>query len=169
MTEPHTDMTIHRWSSNPSRRTIHPRDAHSLVGTEVFATDWRKVDAEHLDRFHWSVDEVESAADMAANALFPRAEENVDGFMLLSLATSAFFNNYPIGAEGLVAWNYGVDSVRFPTTVYLEDDIRLRVTLRSVDDRPQGWLLRNAVTMDMRGSDRPAMVGEFLVMMTEAD
>lgn len=162
-------MTIHRWSSNSSRRTVHPRDAQALVETEVFVTDWRRVDRDHLDQFHWSVDEVATTADMSANALFPRAEENVDGFMLLSLATSAFFNNYPIGADGMVAWNYGVDAVRFPATVYLENQIRLRVTLAGVDERSSGWLLRNNVTMDLQGSAKPAMVGVFLVMMTEAD
>lgn len=86
--------------------------------------------------------------------------------MLLSLVTSAFFNNYPVGAPGMVAWNYGVDRVRFPATAYLENEIRMRVTLEEVTEKPAGWLLRNRVTVEMAGSDRPAMTGDFLVMLT---
>lgn len=155
-----------RWSSSAGRRTVHPREAAVLVGTELFITDWRRVDKEHLDGFHWAVDEDAAAADMTANESFPRGDENVDGFMLLSLVTSAFFNNYPVGAPGMVAWNYGVDRVRFPATVYLENEIRMRVTLEEVTEKPAGWLLRNRVTVEMACSDRPAMTGDFLVMLT---
>lgn len=157
-----------RWSMSAERRTVHPARAAGHVGTEVFVTEWRTVDRDHLDGFHWSVDETEGASDITANDLFPRAADNVDGFMLTSLITPAFFNNYPIGGERIVSWNYGTDRVRFPATVYLEDEIRLRVTLVSVEEKPAGWLLRNAVVMELRDSERPAMVGDFLVMMTEA-
>ena len=155
-----------RWSSSARRRTVHPSDASSLIGTDVFVTEWRTVDRHHLEGFHWSVDETEEASDVSANALFPRAADNVDGFMLTALITSAFFNNYPVGGDGVVSWNYGTDRVRYPATVYLEDEIRLRVTLASVDARSAGWLLRNSVVMELQGNERPAMVGEFLVMMT---
>ena len=66
----------------------------------------------------------------------------------------------------MVAWNYGVDRVRFPATVYLENEIRMRVTLEEVTEKPAGWLLRNRVTVEMAGSERPAMTGDFLVMLT---
>lgn len=129
-------------------------------------TAWRRVDRNHLDQFHWSVDEVTGAADMNANGDFPRADDNVDGFMLLSLVTSAFFNNYPIGAPGVVAWNYGLDRVRFPETVYLEDRIRLRVALERSADRPRGWLLTHRLTLDLERTDRPAMSALWSVMLT---
>lgn len=161
-----TDSDSLRWSSSASRRTVHPRDARTLVGTELFSTSWRRVNRDHLDGFHWSVDEVDDATDMSANAGFPRGDDNVDGFMLMSLVTSAFFSNYPIGGDGLVAWNYGVDALRFPATVYLEDRFRMRVTLEEVTDKTAGWLLRNQVTIDLEGTDRPAMSAHFLVMLS---
>ena len=158
-----------KWSTSDARRTVHPRDAHVLVGKELFVTGWRRVDREHLDRFHWSVDEVEGASDMTANELFPRADDNVDGFMLLSLITTGFFNNYPIGGDRMVAWNYGIESVRFPATVYLENDFRMRVHLESVQEKDSGWLMRNRVVLEMKDSERPAMVGSFLVMLTSLE
>ena len=158
-----------KWTTSDARRTVHPRDAGVLVGTELFVTGWRRVDREHLDGFHWSVDEVEGASDMTANESFPRAEDNVDGFMLLSLISPGFFNNYQIGGDRLVAWNYGVESVRFPATVYLENEFRMRVRLESVQEKASGWLVRNEVTLEMKDSERPAMVGVFLVMFTSLD
>ncbi|MFM8390756.1 MAG: dehydratase, partial [Actinomycetota bacterium] len=71
-----------------------------------------------------------------------------------------------IGGDGLIAWNYGLDKVRFPATVYLENRIRLRTTLEAAEGRGEGWLLRNLVTIDIEGSTRPAMVGGWLVMFT---
>lgn len=156
------------WSMSDSRQSVHPAGAGALVGNELFVTEWRRVDREHLDSFHWSVDEVDGASDTSANGLFPRADENVDGFMLLSLVTSAFFNNFPVGGPGLVAWNYGVDGVRFPATVYLENRIRLRAVLLKWEERGRGWLLHNQVTLELEDSARPAMSGVFLVMLTPA-
>lgn len=154
------------WSTSSQRRTVHPDVAQSLVGQELFTTNWRRVDRQHLEQFHWSVDEDESASDVTANALFPRADENVDGFMLLSLITAGFFNNYPIGSEKLIAWNYGIDELRFPATVYLENRFRMKVTLESILKKQIGWLLSNNVTIELEHSERPAMVAKFLVMLT---
>jgi acyl dehydratase len=89
--------------------------------------------------------------------------------MLLSLATSAFFNNYPIGALGLVSWNYGLNRVRFPETVYLEDRIRMSVQLSELVQKNVGWLLTNHVVLEIEGRQQPAMVADFLVMMTAVD
>jgi len=158
-----------RWSSSKHRHTVSPMEASHLVGERLFVTDWRKVDRSHLDQFHWSVDEVEEMSDMTANSQFPRGDENVDGFMLLSLATSAFFNNYPIGALGLVSWNYGLNRVRFPETVYLENRIRMSVQLSELVQKNVGWLLTNHVVLEIEGRQQPAMVADFLVMMTAVD
>lgn len=161
-------MTSERytWSSSTHAHAISPSEATDWVGRELLCTEWRRVDREHLDQFHWSVDEVESAADMTANQEFPRGEENVDGFMLMSLCTSAFFNNFPFGGSGVVAYNYGIDKLRFPATMYLEHRIRLRATLLNVEERTSGFLLRTSVVMEMEDSERPALSAEWLVFLT---
>ena len=45
----------------------------------------------------------------------------------------------------------------------------MRVRLDSVMEKSTGWLLHNAVTLEMRDSERPAMVGRFLVMLTSSE
>lgn len=157
----------YKWSLSDNRRTVSLDRVSSFVGQELFTTNWRQVDRLHLDQFHWSVDEVEEKSDMLANAKFPRGEENIDGFMLLSLVTSAFFNNYPIGGENVIAWNYGLDRVRFPATTYLEDHLRLCVSLSDAIEKDSGLLTTNRVVAEIYGKERPAMVADFLVMLTD--
>jgi acyl dehydratase len=159
----------YKWSLSENRRTVSLNRVSSLVGQEIFVTNWRQVDRLHLDQFHWSVDEVEETSDMSANAKFPRGEENIDGFMLLSLVTSAFFNNYPIGGENVIAWNYGLDRVRFPATTYLEDRIRLCVSLNEAVQKDSGLLTTNHVVVEIEDKERPAMVADFLVMLTDPE
>jgi acyl dehydratase len=90
--------------------------------------------------------------------------DSIDGVMLVSLVQAAFFNNYPFWSEGVVQLR--LRRVRFPHTVYLEDELRLRVTLLDVAHKPSGILMRNGVTMEVKGSDRPALSAEFLVLGT---
>jgi len=153
------------WSSAAPQSRVSPSEGNAWIGRELFCTEWRGVDREHLDQFHWSVDEVPAVADMTANQEFPRGDDNVDGFMLMSLCTSAFFNNFPFGGDGVVAYNYGIDRLRFPATVYLENRIRLRATLTSATERSGGHLMNVAVVMEMENSDRPAMTADWLVFL----
>ncbi len=154
------------WSRAVNAGTLPVEQVFEHVGEELFVTEWRCVDRAHLDSFHWSVDSTPEASNTATNAAFPRGADNIDGVMLVSLVQAAFFNNYPFWSEGWVSYNYGFDRVRFPHTVYLEDELRLRATLLEATRKPSGILMRNAVTMDVKGVDRPALSAEFLVLGT---
>ena len=156
------------WSRSPNARSMSVEQVFDHVGEELFVTDWRRVDRSHLDKFHWSTDSTPEASDTSTNALFPRGADNIDGIMLLSLVQAGFFNNYPFWSPGVVSYNYGFDRVRFPYTVYLEDELRLRVTLSEATRKASGVFMRNAVTMEVNGSEKPALVAEFLVLAAPA-
>ena len=151
--------------SSVERRPLS--ELHGSIGNEVFVTEWRSVDKEHLDQFRWSVDSVPELSDTWVNSDFPRASENIDGFMLLSLLQSAFFDNFPFYEEGVVTYNYGVDSLRFPATAYLEHKMRARAVLLSVTDKPSGFLCRVKTTMELHGEEKPALSLEFLILLTQ--
>ena len=161
-------MTSNLWSRSPDAASRPVEAVFDHVGDELFVTEWRIVDREHLDSFHWSVDSVPGASDTSTNTEFPRGADNIDGVMLVSLVQAAFFNNYPFWSAGWVSYNYGFDRVRFPHTVYLEDELRLRATLLEATRRPSGILVRNAITIDVRGVERPALSAEFLVLAAPA-
>ena len=157
------------WSRADNARSMPVEDVFRHVGEELFVTEWRKVDRAHLDQFHWATDSVEEASDVSSNELFPRHDDNIDGIMVLSLVQAGFFNNYPFWSPGMVSFNYGFDRVRFPYTVYLEDELRLRVSLIEATHKSSGILIRNGVIMEVKGSDKPALVAEFLVLAAKAE
>jgi acyl dehydratase len=162
-----TDTTF-LWSRSPNARSMPVEQVFEHVGEELFVTEWRQVDREHLDQFHWSTDSTPEASDTSTNELFPRHDDNIDGIMVLSLVQAGFFNNYPFWSPGIVSFNYGFDRVRFPHTVYLEDELRLRATLLEATRKPSGILMRNGVTMEAKGSNKPALSAEFLVLAADA-
>jgi acyl dehydratase len=62
--------------------------------------------------------------------------------------------------------NYGSDKVRFLTPVRVGARVRLRATVLAVDPRPDGSLLvKNEVTVDVEGSDKPALVAHTLALV----
>ncbi|MDN5895591.1 MAG: MaoC family dehydratase, partial [Nocardioides sp.] len=63
------------------------------------------------------------------------------------------------------ALNYGQDRVRFPAPVPVGSRIRLRVRVESTSAHRDGVLVRLANTMEMEGSDKPAMVADSLTLV----
>ena len=61
--------------------------------------------------------------------------------------------------------NYGFDKVRFLAPVKVDDEIRARIVLRDfVEKRPKQYLVTAAITIEIKGEDRPALVADWLTM-----
>jgi acyl dehydratase len=56
--------------------------------------------------------------------------------------------------------NYGLEKVRFPAPVPVGSRIRARVGLVSVIDVEGGLQLNRQVTIEVEGTEKPAMVAE---------
>ena len=63
--------------------------------------------------------------------------------------------------------NYGVDKVRFPAPVPVGSRIRAGIELTSLQRKSSGVQLNSLVTVEVEGSDRPAVVAETVRMMVE--
>jgi acyl dehydratase len=62
-----------------------------------------------------------------------------------------------------MAINYGSDRVRFLQPVRVDNRIRARAVLRSVEERAANQVLvRTSFTIEIEGEERPAMVAEIL-------
>jgi acyl dehydratase len=61
-----------------------------------------------------------------------------------------------------MAINYGLEKVRFPAPAPVGRRIRARVILLSVTEVPGGIQVNRQVTMEVEGSEKPAMVAETL-------
>jgi len=61
--------------------------------------------------------------------------------------------------------NYGVDKVRFPAPVPVGSELRAGVELLSVEPGGGGYRLRDLITVERKGSDKPVCVVEALFVM----
>ena len=61
--------------------------------------------------------------------------------------------------------NYGFDKLRFLQPVRAGSRVRGRFKLISAEEKGTGrWLIKNEVTVEIEGSDKPALIAEWLSM-----
>lgn len=136
----------------------------ALEGTEVGVTDWMEITQERVDQFADATDDhqwIHVDPERAANG--PFGGTIAHGFLTLSLVV-------PLGAqvelpiEGVkMALNYGLDRVRFTNPVRVGSRIRLRRELLEVTQAKDGGVqVKNGMTIEVEGEERPAAVAETL-------
>jgi acyl dehydratase len=137
------------------------------VGEEIGASGWIMVDQARIDAFADATEDRQFIhVDPEAAARTPFGGTVAHGFLTLSLISR-------MGAEAMLvpdgtkmAVNYGLERVRFLAPVRSGSRVRGRFTLDSLEEKAPGqWLLRHAVTVEIEGEDRPALVAEWLTLM----
>ena len=144
-------------------------DLPSWVGKEIGPGPWHEITQEQVDRFaeatgdrQWIHVDVERAKDG------PFGGTIAHGYLTLSLVPMLSWElwTYTGAAMGV---NYGSDKVRFLTPVRVGSRVRARVTVLAADARPDGsYLVKNQVTVEVEGADKPAMVAETLSLAVPA-
>ena len=61
--------------------------------------------------------------------------------------------------------NYGIDKVRFTAPVPSGSEVRLKAKINSSERRGEGVLYRLGVEIEIRGAEKPALVGEVLYLV----
>ena len=70
----------------------------------------------------------------------------------------------PLGT--VMAINYGSDKIRFLQPVTSGSSVRLKTKVLSVQEKTPGqWLLKAAVTMEIEGASKPALIAELLTLV----
>ena len=143
-----------------------PSDLAALIGQEVGLSRWFEIDQKRIDAFadvteDWQFIHV----DLAAAAQTPFGGTIAHGFLTLSLL-SAMTYDAVAPLEGVeMGVNYGFDKIRFLQPVASGSRVRGRFKLLSADDKGGGrWLVKHEVTVEIEGSDKPALVAEWLGM-----
>ncbi len=149
-------------------RTIESIDElRGLVGQEVAIGDWFTVTQEQISAFadvtrdhQWiHIDQERARRDS------PFGTTVAHGFLTLSLLSYLHSQAVQVRAGARLSLNYGLNRVRFTSPVPAGSRIRARSTLREVTDVPQGVRLLWAVTVEIEGSQKPALVAEWLGQM----
>ncbi len=147
--------------------TVSKDDLKNYIGTETGVSDWFLIDQERINKFADVTEDHQFIhIDQEAAAKTPFGTTIAHGFLTLSLV-SHLASSASIGVKGAVMGiNYGTDKVRFLSPVKVNSEIRARVKLADVTEKPGNRLLiKNEVTIEIKGEDRPAMLAESLSMI----
>ncbi len=103
---------------------------------------------------------------MRAKAESPFGGPVAHGFLTLSLLAAAVGSAGVVPADAKGAINYGLDKIRFIAPVPAGKRVTASFKLTEVEDKgPKGQLLRLAAALNVECSDKPALVGDVLVLV----
>ncbi|MFM0347825.1 MaoC family dehydratase [Paraburkholderia sp. RL17-347-BIC-D] len=164
-------------NGRPKNRNTHEKDAtmitvetlsdlKSHVGEDLGSSDWMLINQETINRFseitgdrNWyHID-----ADRARHEL-PGGRTIAHGLLTLSLIPGLASQIVRVLNHGR-ALNYGLNKVRFPTTVPVDSRLRLKMTVAGARSVTNGLMLTRLYTMELEGSQKPAMIAEMLTLI----
>lgn len=144
----------------------------ALDGAELGVSSWITVDQTMIDGFaDLTGDHQWIHVDAArARAEAPSGTTVAHGFLTLSLVASLGYELDMLPDDAAMSLNYGMDRLRFLNPVKTGQRVRLRARNAGFEEKAPGrYLVRNAVTVEIEGEDKPALVAEMLVMLVAAD
>src|SRR5262245_3585795 len=129
----------------------------SLVGRS-FASDWFIIDARSLPLFDQAI-----YTDCNPYPLDARGypEGLVEGFHLLALLDHLVNPLLRVSDGPCVAWNYGLDRVRFVSPVRAGQKIRVEGTVGAVRPKDSGFLILSRCAVEVEGRGQPGMIADW--------
>ena len=138
------------------------------VGADLGASDWITVDQQRIDRFADATDDHQWIhVDPERAASGPFGGTIAHGYLSLSLLAPLMFDVLHVEACALVV-NAGSDRVRFLTPVRAGSRVRAHATLTAAERIPTGVRAKTAVTVEIEGAEKPALVAETLTVFVPA-
>jgi acyl dehydratase len=136
------------------------------IGTEIALSDWVVLDQARIDAFAACTEDHQFIhTDPARAAATPFGGTVAHGFLTLSML-SKLAQALPPVAGMVMGVNAGFDRVRFVSPVRAGQSVRGRFVLAGVErPAPEDLRLRLEVSVEIDGSDRPALVATWLVRM----
>jgi acyl dehydratase len=131
---------------------------------DLGASDWETIDQKQIDLFAEATHDhqwIHVDPDMAAQGSFGTTVAH--GY--LSLSMLPYFVSQVLNVTDVrMGINYGTEKVRFTAPVPVNSQVRLKATLLGSERRGQGVLYRLGVEIEIRDSEKPALVGEVLYL-----
>lgn len=142
-----------------------------MVGKSVGSSNWVEITQDDVNQFaqctgdhQWIHTDPERAKKES-----PFGGPVAHGYLTLSLLASMTMDMGVVPAKTAAALNYGLDKVRFLAPVLVGAKVRLHAKLVSFEKRDNGqYLMKCENTMEIEGSDKPALIAETLAMLVPA-
>jgi acyl dehydratase len=137
----------------------------TLVSQEVGASDWIVIDQSRVDAFaEVTGDHQWIHTDPARAKTESRFGRTIaHGFLTLSLLSRLSHEAIDVSGIFRMRINYGLNRVRFPSPGLEGSRIRARFRLQSCEDVEGGHQIVWLVTVEIEGSEKPALVAEWVL------
>ncbi len=137
----------------------------ALRGQELGVSPWKHVDQDAIDQFSALTGDagpIHNDPEEAAR-IAPFGGTIVQGFMMLSFLTG-FAKSIKLPQDGVIfRLNYGFDRVRILSPVPVGSSVRGRFELRDLVTKGENAaLMTMAATVEVQGSETPALVADWL-------
>jgi len=134
------------------------------TGKEVGVSRWFEIDQTRIDKFadvteDWQFIHVDpqKAADT------PFRGTVAHGFLTLSMLAAMAYDGLPAVEGRVMGVNYGFDKIRFVAPVRSGSRVRARFKLLEVIARnPKEFMTKSEVSVEIEGSEKPALIAEWL-------
>ena len=143
------------------------KELHDWVGKEVAVTDWLTVTQQRIDDFAKASDDYQWIhVDPERAAKSPYGSTIAHGFLTMSLLSRFIYEATEIKSVRM-GINYGMNRLRFVSPVKVNAEIRARFTLASVEDLKDGVQTIWTVVIEIKGSEKPALIAEWVTRRHE--
>ena len=134
------------------------------AGNSLGASDWIEVTQDRIDAFADATEDRQFIhVDPALAGQTPFGGTIAHGFLSLSLLSRMAADVMLVPETTRMAVNYGLDRVRFIAPVRSGSRVRGHFTLEAVEDKAPGQLLlKQSVTVEIEGQDKPALTAQWL-------
>jgi len=143
---------------------IEPAAYAAMTGREVGLSRWFTLSQREIDQFAACTGDrqfIHTDPDRARNT--PFGGTIAHGFLTLSMLAE-MLRDIPAVAGVSMSVNYGLNRLRFLSPVPVDSRLRGRFILQDYDEIAPGQVQTTyAVTVEIEGSERPALVAEWLV------
>lgn len=139
-----------------------------MVGTQLGTSSWHEITQDAVNEFanctgdrQWIHVDVERAQRES-----PFGGPVAHGYLTLSLLSALAMEIGIVPKGTAAALNYGLDKVRFLAPVPVGAKVRLHSKLTAFERKDNGqYLMKTENTMEIEGSDKPALIAESLAML----
>jgi acyl dehydratase len=141
------------------------------IGRELGVSDWVTIDQSRIDTFadctgdhQWIHVDVERAKRES-----PFRGPIAHGYLTLSMVAPLSMQIGILPKDSAAGLNYGIDKVRFLAPVPAGARVRLRVVLAGFEPRDGGQaIMKTQNTLEVEGSQKPALIAETLALLIPA-
>ncbi|MEM7082505.1 MAG: MaoC family dehydratase [Pseudomonadota bacterium] len=142
-------------------------ELQARIGEELGVSNWIEVSQARINEFAEVTEDRQFIhTDPEAAAKTPFGGTIAHGYLTLSLLPVLLQDIQFAPANTVMAINYGADKLRFLAPVPSGSRIRARLTLIDITKKRAGqFMVRGGVTVDIEGSDKPALSVEALTLL----